>query len=81
MNGSRLRPAGTYGWATKPLRAMTHAELEHLRAVLSLETPPDCALLRAVDGRLEHGPTASGEDAAGPCDDEYIESDDWALDG
>ncbi|MEW2358395.1 hypothetical protein [Spirillospora sp. NPDC029432] len=40
-------------WGAKTLGAMTVEDLHDLRAVLCRETPPDCALLRAVDGRLD----------------------------
>jgi hypothetical protein len=39
-------------WISKPLRAMVPDELEDLRAALCRESPPDAALLRAIDGQL-----------------------------
>ncbi|XVQ10247.1 hypothetical protein ACQP1W_48365 [Spirillospora sp. CA-255316] len=52
MNRSLQELATPPAWISKPLYAMTPDELRDLRAALCRESPPDVALLRAVDGRL-----------------------------
>ncbi|WP_395106481.1 hypothetical protein [Actinomadura sp. SCN-SB] len=63
------------GWISKPLSAMVPDELEDLRAALCRESPPDGALLRAIDGQLARHAASTAHTAARPDPDE---SDDWA---
>ncbi|MFC5754595.1 hypothetical protein [Actinomadura rugatobispora] len=86
MNRSLQELPTPPAWISKPLYAMTPDELRDLHAALCRETPPDAALLRAVDRCLAlfaPPPAALPRPPAAvtPADDEEDEDDSWALDG
>ncbi|GAA3932074.1 hypothetical protein GCM10023085_11730 [Actinomadura viridis] len=66
MNGLPYAPVAPPSWISKPLHAMTHDELRDLRDALCRESPPDHALLRAIDGRL------AGSAAPPPAEDTEV---------
>ncbi|MFF5264808.1 hypothetical protein ACFY4C_38295 [Actinomadura viridis] len=69
MNGSPHAPVAPPSWISKPLYAMTRDELRDLRDALCRESPPDHALLRAIDGRLAGSATPSPIEDAGHARD------------
>jgi hypothetical protein len=66
------------GWISKPLRAMLPDELMDLRAALCRESPPDAALLRAIDHQLAHDLPRYAARTAARSPDPEDDSDDWA---